>query len=357
MAEQSVMKTIEWVDGKLRMIDQSKLPLQEEFFECEDHRCVAEAIKMMKIRGAPAIGVAAAFGIVLGARNSSAGTSSELIREIEVISEILSKTRPTAVNLFWAIERMKKVALDSRNLGVEELKSLLEREAISIAREDAETCRKMGAHGSTLIADGDNILTHCNAGALATTEYGTALGVIRAAHEQGKKIHVYADETRPLLQGARLTTWELMKEGIPVTLITDSMAGFLMSHGKVDKVLVGADRIASNGDTANKVGTYTLAVLARENKIPFYVVAPMSTIDFNISSGEEVVIEERNSKEVTCICGKKVAPEAVPVFNPAFDVTPNRYITAIVTERGIARGPYAESLRSLSSRQEIGGKL
>ncbi len=351
------MKTIEWVDGKLRMIDQSKLPLREEFFECADHRCVAEAIKTMRIRGAPAIGVAAAFGIALGARNSSAGTSSELIREIEVIAEILSKTRPTAVNLFWAIERMKRAVFDHKDLEVEQLKSLLEREAIFIAREDAETCRRMGVHGSILIEDGDNILTHCNAGALATTEYGTALGVVRAAHGQGKRVHVYADETRPLLQGARLTAWELMKEDIPVTLITDSMAGFLMSRGRVDKVLVGADRIASNGDTANKIGTYTLAVLAKENEIPLYVVAPMSTIDFNIFSGEEIVIEERDSKEVTRICGKRIAPEAVPVFNPAFDVMPNRYITAIVTEKGIARGPYAESLRNLLSRQEAGGKL
>lgn len=340
-------KTIEWIDGKVRMIDQTKLPLEEVYLICENHHCVAEAIRSMNIRGAPAIGVAAAMGIAIGARNSAAKTMAEFQNEMEKVCNELAVTRPTAVNLFWAIERMKRKLEIGKDMNLSELKKVIEDEAILMAKEDEEINRRMGAFGAALISDGDNILTHCNAGALATAGYGTALGVISAAHSQGKKIHVYVDETRPILQGARLTTWELMQEGIPMTLITDSTAGFFMFKKKINKVILGADRIAANGDTANKIGTYSVAVLAKENGIPFYVAVPMSTIDFKTESGEQIAIEERNPQEVTHILGKQIAPNGAIAANPAFDITPNRYISAIITEKGIAEPPFKESLKKL----------
>lgn len=326
------------------MIDQTRLPLEEVFIECGDYLCVADAIKTMKVRGAPAIGVSAAMGVALGAQNISSMDKAEFLRQFDQICETIGSTRPTAVNLFWAINRMKNILEENKDLDLSSIKKALIEEVILIASEDEEICRKMGENGSVLIEDGDNILTHCNAGALAAVSYGTALAVIRAAFSQGKKIHVYVDETRPLLQGARLTAWELMKENIPMTLITDNMAGYFMSKNKVDKVVVGADRIAANGDVANKIGTYSVSVLAKENNIPFYVAAPLSTIDFNIKSGDEIIIEERSPEEVTHIQGKQIAPTGVKVANPAFDVTPAKNIAGIITEKGIAKFPYTESL-------------
>jgi len=344
-------KTIEWVDEKIKLLDQTKLPHQEVYLECEDYHTVADAIKTMKVRGAPAIGVAAAMGIALGAQNLQQKNMEAFLSKLQKIFDEFAATRPTAVNLFWAIERMKKKAKESGAGSVEELKTQLKKEALLIAQEDEEINRRMGALGATLIEDGDNILTHCNAGALATFNFGTALGVIRAAHAGGKRIHVYVDETRPLLQGARLTAWELMKEKIPMTLITDNMAGFFMFKGKIDKVFVGADRIAANGDTANKIGTYSVAVLARENKVPFYVVAPTSTIDLSIRSGEDIPIEERPAEEVTSVLGTKIAPPNVRVANPSFDITPYSYVTAIVTENGIAKAPFTTELEKLCKKE------
>ncbi len=342
-----MFKTIEWFDGKVRIIDQSKLPFEEVYLVFENYQDLAEAIKTMKIRGAPAIGVAAAFGVALGAKASHATQTSSLLDEINHIFEVLAHTRPTAINLFWALKRMKEVASTHAYLKVDDLKRVLEEEALKIAREDAEINRKIGEIGKDLINDGDSILTHCNAGALATVEYGTALGVIRAAFEEGKHIQVYATETRPLLQGARLTMWELTKEGVPSTLIVDSLAGFLMRKGKINKVMVGADRIAANGDSANKVGTYSLAVLAKENNLPFYIVAPTSTIDLSISLGEKIPIEERGAKEVTQISDVKIAADGTNVLNLAFDVTDAKYISAIITEKGILYPPYLKSLAKL----------
>lgn len=341
-----MVKTIDWIDGKVCIIDQTKLPLKEEVLQLKDYVKVAEAISSMKVRGAPAIGIAAAFGVALGARNSRAESTKQLVMELEHICEVLSQTRPTAVNLSWALDRMKKVFTE-KGLSLEELRDNLEKEALQIFREDIEANKKIGEYGAGLIEDGDNILTHCNAGALATAGYGTALGVIRAAVAQWKKVHVYVDETRPLLQGARLTAWELKTDKIPFTLITDNMAGYFMSLGKIEKVIVGADRIAANGDAANKIGTYSLAVLAEKHRIPFYIAAPLSTIDLNISSSKEIPIEERNPEEITVIQGKQIAPDNVSVANPAFDVTPNEYISAIITERGIARAPFEQSLSKL----------
>ncbi|MDI6821500.1 MAG: S-methyl-5-thioribose-1-phosphate isomerase [Actinomycetota bacterium] len=342
-----MIKAIEWVDEKVRILDQTKLPLKEDYLEFTNPHQVAEAIKSMKVRGAPALGVAAAFGIALGAKNSTAKTSDQFIDEIERVCEEMSQTRPTAANLFWAIQRMKRLVHKSKNLCVEDLKKVLYEEAMEIAREDEEANRQLGALGAALIEDGDNILTHCNTGTLATGGYGTALGVIRAAWNQGKKIHVYVDETRPLLQGSRLTCWELMKEKIPATLITDNMAGFLMSIGEISKVIVGADRIAANGDVANKIGTYTLAVLAKENNVPFYIAAPTPTIDFNIPSGKQIPIEERNPREVTHIFGQQIAPSGISIANPAFDITPHELIEAIITEKGIVRLPFEINLEKL----------
>jgi len=341
------MRTIDWVDGKVEMIDQTKLPHELVIIKCEDYQAVAEAIKTMKVRGAPAIGVAAAFGLALGAQNIKTDDKERFFRQLEEIAQALRTTRPTAVNLFWAIGRMLDKAKANYDCSITDIKDLLIAEAKAMADADVNINRRIGEYGKTLIKDGDTILTHCNTGSLATVDFGTALGVIRAAHEEGKKIQVFADETRPLLQGARLTVWELQQQNIPVTLITDNMAGYFMQQGKVNLVIVGADRIAANGDTANKIGTYSVAVLAKENKIPFYVAAPTSTIDLSIASGAEIVIEERKAEEVTHIGGTCVAPVGIKVANPAFDVTPARYITGIITEKGIATYPFAESFKKL----------
>jgi len=340
-------RTIEWRDNKVVMLDQTRLPGEEVYAEYDDFRSVAEAIKGMVIRGAPAIGVAAAMGIALGARDIIADTHESFYRQLANVCEVLARTRPTAVNLFWAIERMKRVAEANRDKDLNSIRQLLKAEAISIEQEDLRICRAIGRHGAALIREGMTILTHCNAGGLATAGYGTALGVIRAAQEAGKNIRVFADETRPWLQGARLTCWELMKDGIPVTLIADNMAGFFMKQGEIGCCVVGADRIAANGDTANKIGTYSVAVLARENRIPFYVAAPISTLDLTLRNGDEIPIEERHNREVTHLQGLPVAPEGVQVRNPAFDVTPARYITAIITEKGVVRGDYEQGLRAL----------
>jgi len=340
------MKTVEWDQGMVKMIDQTKLP-EEEIIWLKDYREVAAAIKDLKVRGAPAIGVTAALGLALGAQQSKAATVDELFKDLATVSETLRRTRPTAVNLAWALERMNRKAQEVANLGVNGIKEALLKEAQTMAVEDVEANRSMGAYGGALLNDGDVVLTHCNAGALATVDYGTALGVIRGAIEQGKRIEVYADETRPFLQGARLTCYELQRDGIPVTLITDNMAGWMMHLGRVNAVVVGADRIAANGDVANKIGTYSVAVLAKENGIPFYVAAPTSTIDIHLPSGNLIPVEERSPEEVVYIAGKRIAPEGVRVAYPAFDVTPNRYVTAIITEEGVVRAPYTENLKKL----------
>jgi len=340
-------RTIEWRDDKVIMIDQTRLPGEEIYNEYADFQAVAEAIRGMIIRGAPAIGVAAAMGVALGAREIIADTHESFFRQLENVCDVLAKTRPTAVNLFWGIERMKRVAAANRDKDLNSIRAILKAEAISIEQEDLQICRAIGSHGAPLIREGATVLTHCNAGGLATAGYGTALGVIRAAHEAGKNIRVFADETRPWLQGARLTAWELMKDGIPVTLISDNMAGWFMKQGEIDCVVVGADRIAANGDTANKIGTYSVAVLARENHIPFYVAAPISTLDLSLKSGDEIPIEERHSHEVTHLRGLPIAPEGVMVRNPAFDVTPAKYVTAIITEKGFVRGNYESGLKAL----------
>ncbi len=348
-----MFKTIEWTEDGVRMIDQTRLPAEEVYRTCRDYRQVAEAIRAMVIRGAPAIGVAAAMGIALGVKNSSAKTVDELRGEFEKIAETISKTRPTAVNLFWAVKKMrvvfeKTLAREGPEAEkIEAARSRLVEAAKHLLAEDIAANEAMGRHGAALLKDSTTILTHCNAGALATGGYGTALGVIRSAVAAGKKLRVFAGETRPFLQGARLTAWELAQDGIPVTLITDNMAGHFMSRSEIQVVIVGADRIAANGDVANKIGTYTLAVLARENKIPFYVAAPLSTIDLSIPSGEAIPIEERSPAEVTHWAGVATAPANVEARHPAFDVTPHAYVTAIVTERGVAREPYTESLKAL----------
>src|SRR3954451_22269759 len=344
-----MLPTIEWKDGAVVMIDQRKLPASEIYVTCKTANEVARAIKTMVIRGAPAIGVAAAMGLALGMRNSTATGTKQFTTEFQKLCDLMASTRPTAVNLFWAIERMKKTFAEAAQGGcsVDEIKQRLETEALRIHDEDVDSCRAMGAHGATLVPDEARILTHCNAGALATAGYGTALGVIRAAAEAGKRIAVLADETRPFLQGARLTAWELVKDGIDTTVITDNMAGSMMRLGNVDLVVVGADRIAANGDVANKIGTYGVAVLAREHEIPFYVAAPLSTVDLNTPDGSGIPIEERSTKEVTHLGSTKLTPDAAKIQNPAFDVTPSKYIAAIVTEKGIARAPYVESLRRL----------
>jgi methylthioribose-1-phosphate isomerase len=352
-----MFKTIEWTDDGVRMIDQTRLPSEEVYRTCRTYEEVAEAIRSMVIRGAPAIGVAAAMGIALGVKQSTAGSLAELRADFERIAETISRTRPTAVNLFWAVKRMREVFEKSAGAAfkrapceaemIEKLKMRLVEEAQRVLAEDIAINEAMGRRGAALLPDSGTVLTHCNAGALATGGYGTALGVIRAAVAAGKKIDVFADETRPFLQGARLTAWELAKDHIPVTLITDNMAGHFMKQGRVKAVIVGADRIAANGDTANKIGTYSVAVLARENQIPFYVAAPLSTIDLSLASGDEIPIEERSPAEVTHWAGVATAPENVPARHPAFDVTPHRYITAIITERGIVRAPFGESLKAL----------
>jgi methylthioribose-1-phosphate isomerase len=344
------MRTIEWKEGKVFLIDQRKLPQKYEIINCSTYQEVAEAIKKMKIRGAPAIGVAAAFGMALAAYSSKAENYEIFIQDMEKAKKCLALTRPTAVNLFWALNRIMNLITTKKNIDLFKLKDMILQESKTIAKEDIKINRAIGRYGSSLIKDRDSILTHCNAGALATVDHGTALGVMRTAFiSEGKNIHVYVDETRPVLQGARLTAWELKQEKIPFTLITDNMAGFLMFKNKVDLIIVGADRIALNGDVVNKIGTYSLSVLARENKVPFYVAAPLSTIDLSLKTGSMIPIEERGPKEVTHILGKEITPKGVKVFNPAFDLTPNRYITGIITEKGIIRKPYKENIKLVNS--------
>jgi methylthioribose-1-phosphate isomerase len=342
-----MLPTIEWQGDTVVMVDQRKLPSQELYVRCRTSQEVAKAIRTMVIRGAPAIGVAAAMGLALGMRKSTAKGTKQFAVEFQKTCDMMAATRPTAVNLFWAIDRMKRAFAEGAQAGesTEELAARLEREARAIHDEDVASCRTMGAHGASLVPDGARVLTHCNAGALATAGYGTAIGVIRAAVEQGKKIAVFADETRPFLQGARLTAWELVREGISTTVITESMAGPLMRAGEIDVVVVGADRIAANGDTANKIGTYTVAVLAREHKIPFYVAAPLSTIDLATPDGDHIPIEERDQREVSHLGSSRLTPVGAKIRNPAFDVTPHRYIHGIITERGVFTAPYDESLK------------
>jgi len=341
--------TLEWTEAGVRFIDQTKLPTEETYVTCTSYQQVADAIRTMIVRGAPAIGVAAAMGIALGTRDAAARDHASLREEFEKICQVIGATRPTAVNLFWAIERMRRKLDASQKLSVAEAKRALIEEAQRMYVEDIAANQAMGKHGATLMPSSGGVLTHCNAGALATCGYGTALGVIRAAVESGKKIHVFADETRPFLQGSRLTAWELNKDGIPTTVISDNMAGAMMSQGKIGAVVVGADRIAANGDVANKIGTYTVAVLAKEHGIPFYVAAPWSTVDLATPDGEGIPIEQRPATEVTHFAGKRVTPEGIRVENPAFDVTPHRYVAAIITERGLARAPYMESLKQLAN--------
>jgi methylthioribose-1-phosphate isomerase len=345
-----VIKTVAWTDEGVRMLDQRLLPTEEKYLMLRSYDEVAEAIKKMIVRGAPAIGVSAAMGLALGAKQSVGTSVADLEFDFDYMCEVMGSTRPTAVNLFWAIERMRaafrraKAEIDD----VDEIKRRLVTEAQAIFQEDIEANRSLGRFGGELIPDGATVLTHCNAGALATAgDYGTALGVIRGARDAGKRIAVIADETRPFLQGSRLTAWELSQDDIPVTLITDNMAGHVMKQGKVDAVVVGADRIAANGDTANKIGTYMVAVLARQHDIPFYVAAPISTIDLSLDTGEGIPIEERDAREVTHVHEHRLAPEGVQVHNPAFDVTPHELIAAIITDKGVARKPYTESLKRM----------
>jgi len=343
-----MIKTLEWTDAGVRFLDQTKLPTEETHVTCTSYGEVADAIRTMIVRGAPAIGVAAAMGVALGIRDSPATTYPELKHDFNHICEVLAQTRPTAVNLFWAIRRMWIKFEQLNGQPIPRIKQELIAEAQRMLVEDIAANQAMGKHGAVLLPANGGILTHCNAGALATCGYGTALGVIRAAVESGKKLHVFADETRPFLQGSRLTAWELMKDSIPTTVISDNMAGAMMQKGRIDAVIVGADRIAANGDVANKIGTYTLAVLAREHSIPFYVAAPFSTVDLETPDGGQIPIEQRAAREVTHLAGKQIAPDGVQVENPAFDVTPHSYVAAIVTERGVAREPYSESLRELA---------
>jgi methylthioribose-1-phosphate isomerase len=339
------MKAIEWLGDRVRILDQRQLPQKEAYLELSRYQDVASAIAGLKIRGAPAIGVAGAYGLALGALKIKARPREDFLRRLGAVTKAIAATRPTARNLFRALERMQRVADSAKDAG--QIKKALVNEAIKIHSEEAAATRKLSQLGAKLIKDGSTVLTHCNTGALATAGYGTALGIIIKAREQGKKIKVFATETRPLLQGARITAWELKKAKIPFTLITDSMAGYFMGKGEIDGVIVGADRIAANGDTANKIGTYTLAVLAKEHNIPFYVAAPTTTIDLSLASGAEIPIEERSPEEVTHIQGVATAPAGVKARNPAFDVTPHRYITAIITEGGIIREPYIKKLKLL----------
>ena len=342
-----MLPTIDWQDDVIVMVDQRKLPTQEIYLRCRSAQEVAKAIRTMVIRGAPAIGVAAAMGLALGMRRSTAKGTRQFAVEFQKTCDMMAATRPTAVNLFWAIDRMKAAFAAGVEAGesTDELAARLEREARAIHDEDVANCRLMGGVGAAVVPDGARVLTHCNAGALATAGYGSALGVIRAAVEQGKKIAVFADETRPFMQGARLTAWELLRDGISTTVITESMAGPLMRSGEIDVIVVGADRIAANGDTANKIGTYTVAVLAHEHKLPFYVAAPISTIDLATPDGDHIPIEERDQREVTHLGSSRLTPVGALIRNPAFDITPHRYITGIITERGIFTAPYSESLQ------------
>ncbi|MDX6304671.1 MAG: methylthioribose-phosphate isomerase [Blastocatellia bacterium] len=347
-----MIKTVEWTNEGVRMLDQRLLPTEEKYLMLRSYEEVADAIKKMIVRGAPAIGVSAAMGLALGASQSVGTSVADLEYDFKFMCKVMEATRPTAVNLFWAVERMRTALLKAKSetKNVEEIKQRLTNEALAIFNEDIASNRALGKFGGELIADGATVLTHCNAGALATAgDYGTALGVIRGAIDAGKRVAVIADETRPFLQGARLTAWELAQDNIPVTVITDNMAGHVMKQGKVDCVVVGADRIAANGDAANKIGTYMVAVLAKQHNIPFYVAAPISTVDLNTPTGEEIPIEQRGAKEVTHIGDQQLTPDGVDVHNFAFDVTPNEFIAAIITDRGIARAPYTESLRNLAT--------
>ena len=333
-----MIPTVEWKDGIVSMLDQTRLPFETLYVECKDYQTVARGIKELWVRGAPAIGVSAAMGLALGARQIDAADFDGFWPKFEAICAEMAATRPTAVNLFWAIARIKQFVQKHKEQSLDAIRDLLVKESQRMIDEDIETNRRIGAYGAAFVSDGDNIITHCNAGSIAPAGYGTAEGVTRAAVEDGKQIHIYVDETRPVLQGARLTAWELMEENIPCTLVTDNMAGYLLYHDLVDLAVVGADRIARNGDVANKIGTYSLAVLCKEHGIPFYVAAPFSTIDFATETGPDIPIEERDPREVTHVLGKlPIAPENVQVLNPAFDVTPARYITAIITERGAFR--------------------
>jgi methylthioribose-1-phosphate isomerase len=340
-----MVETIQWTEAGVVMIDQTRLPFEERYVTCRTYEEVAGAIRGMVIRGAPAIGVAAAMGVALGVLHAS---ERQLDQEMQTICDALASTRPTAVNLFWAIERMKRLYASVRGQPIGEIRRRLVEEALAVREEDIAINRAIGRNGAALVPDHKTVLTHCNAGALATAGYGTALGVVRAAIESGKQVDVFADETRPFLQGARLTVWELQHDGIPATLITDNMAGHFLKSGRIGCVVVGADRIAANGDVANKIGTYTVAVLAKENHVPFFVAAPISTLDLTLASGDQIPIEQRAASEVTHVFGTPVAPPGTAVENPAFDVTPARYVGAIITERGVARAPYEESLRKLA---------
>ncbi|KPK62315.1 MAG: methylthioribose-1-phosphate isomerase [Planctomycetes bacterium SM23_32] len=344
------VETIRWVgrlDGWVELVDQTLLPGEFTYVTCETPEQVWEAIRALRVRGAPAIGIAAAMGLVLGVRDSEARDFDAFMADLIQVRDCLATSRPTAVNLFWALQRMERTARDNADLPIPELKQRLLDEALRILEEDKDTCRRIGRRGAELLRDGDTVLTHCNAGGLATADYGTAVAVLFAAKEQGKHVRAFADETRPLLQGARLTTWELRQAGIPVTLICDSTAAQVMKEGRVSAVVVGADRIAANGDTANKIGTYGLSVLAREHGIPFYVAAPASTFDLSLRHGSEIPIEQRDAEEVTRWGGRATAPDGIEVYNPAFDVTPAKNITAIITERGVIREPNAEKIARL----------
>jgi methylthioribose-1-phosphate isomerase len=338
-------QAIEWLGNRVRIIDQTLLPREEVYLEMDDYRSVASAIMELKIRGAPAIGIAGAYAVALGARKIESTRRGDFLKKLQSVIDAIAATRPTARNLFFALERMKQ-AVESAKSTTHIRKALVE-EAVKIHQEEADATRHLSLFGAELLKDGLTVLTHCNTGPLATSGYGTALGIIVMAQKQGKKINVFADETRPLLQGARLTTWELKKAGIPVTLITDSMAGYFMKKGEVDCVITGADRIAANGDTANKIGTYTLAVLAKENNIPFYIAASVSTIDTSIKTGDKIPIEERKAEEVTHFQGISIAPAGISAANPAFDVTPHKYITAIITDKGIIREPYTKGIKRI----------
>jgi len=344
------VETVVWEGGRMRIVDQTLLPGEFKYIFCDTVEDVWEAIKNLKVRGAPAIGIAAALGVLVGTRGVSYETTEELESKLIEVADYLATSRPTAVNLFWALDRMKGVVAAKKDKPPAVVMDLLEAEAVSILEEDKATCRAIGGFGAELVKDGDGILTHCNAGGLATADYGTALAVVFAAHEQGKRVRVYADETRPLLQGARLTTWELMHAGVDVTLICDNMAAVVMRQGKVDLVVVGADRIAGNGDTANKIGTYGVALLARAHDVPFYVAAPWSTFDLSLSSGEEIPIEERAPEEITEGFGKRTAPAGVKAYCPAFDVTPAELVAAFITDKGVIRPPYAESIGTLAGK-------
>ncbi len=352
------MRSIDWHDGRVRFIDQTRLPLEEVYVETKKVEVLADAIRTLRIRGAPALGIAAAFGVVLGVHAFSGSNRDEFLHHIENVLSLIRSTRPTAVNLFWALRRMQSVVNKHPSRDVGDLQNFLLNEALIIQHEEIETCRMIGLHGAAIIPDGSGILTHCNAGALATGDYGTALSAMIQAHKSGKKIHVYVDETRPLFQGARLTTWELHECGIDVVLITDSTAAFVMQQGKINVVIVGADRIVANGDVANKIGTYNVAVLADKHRIPFYVAAPCSTIDLALSTGKEIPIEERDSREITELFGHRIAPAGIGVYAPAFDITPNELVSGIITEYGILRPPYSASIEALLSEHQISaGKI